>query len=251
MVHQRRRLVHPSVGRHHCHALTSRICCLIISPVFFSAANYIILGHLLARAGNVHCSITGASFETLFIFADFICLVVQGIGGGLAGTASTLDNANRGGYIMTGGVIAQLVVTLCYTVLAVEFAWRYYNDRPVQRQIDLITKMRLNKLKCWGRRKESAMGMAEKQSRNSSAIAVPQSLTSRNKVTLYLFMLFITTLLIVIRSIFRTAELLRGWNGPLATNQTLFIALDAVLMLAYLVAWALVHPGFFDGRRLF
>jgi hypothetical protein len=50
---------------------------------------------------------TPRSFAIIFMFADFVCLVVQGTGGGIAGTAGTEQGSNNGAYIMTGGVILQ------------------------------------------------------------------------------------------------------------------------------------------------
>lgn len=36
------------------------------------------------------------------------------------------------------------------------------------------------------------------------------------------------------RSVYRSIELLRGWTGPVALNQNLFLALDALLMVSEL-----------------
>ena len=41
------------------------------------------------------------------MFGDFICLVIQGAGGGIAGTADTHEDADHGALIMTGGVVVQ------------------------------------------------------------------------------------------------------------------------------------------------
>jgi len=58
-------------------------------------------------ASGKYSFITPRSFSIIFIFSDFCCLVVQGAGGGIAGTANTVDGANTGAYIMTAGVILQ------------------------------------------------------------------------------------------------------------------------------------------------
>jgi len=52
-------------------------------------------------------------------------------------------------------------------------------------------------------------------------------------------------LMIFIRSIYRTIELLQGWNGWLITHEDFFIGLDAVLMLLAVVVFNFVHPGWF------
>jgi hypothetical protein len=111
--------------------LTRRVVCTVVAPTFFSAANYIILGiplttvqvdkryrvsdaktwfwgseSLLTLSGP-YSILTPRSFAIIFMTADFVCLVVQGAGGGIAGTADTTAGANNGAYIMTGGVVLQ------------------------------------------------------------------------------------------------------------------------------------------------
>ena len=44
----------------------------------------------------------------IFVTGDIISLVVQGIGGGVASSASTHSGAVNGGHIMLGGIIFQL-----------------------------------------------------------------------------------------------------------------------------------------------
>lgn len=52
-------------------------------------------------------------------------------------------------------------------------------------------------------------------------------------------------LMIYIRSIYRTVELLQGWSGYLITHESYFIALDASLMLAAVAVFNVIHPGWF------
>jgi hypothetical protein len=44
----------------------------------------------------------------IFCSADFVALVVQAVGGGMAATANTRAGADQGGKIMLGGIIFQL-----------------------------------------------------------------------------------------------------------------------------------------------
>lgn len=48
---------------------------------------------------------------------------------------------------------------------------------------------------------------------------------------------------IYIRSIYRTIELLQGWTGYLITHESYFIALDGAMMIASVVIFNLLHPG--------
>ena len=51
-----------------------------------------------------------------------------------------------------------------------------------------------------------------------------------------------------IRSCWRVAELSGGFNGPLASKEGIFIALDSVPMVIMSVLLTILHPGlWFDG----
>jgi len=52
-------------------------------------------------------------------------------------------------------------------------------------------------------------------------------------------------ILIYIRSIYRTIELLQGWNGYLITHEVYFIVLDGAMMAACGGVFNFVHPGWF------
>jgi hypothetical protein len=50
-------------------------------------------------------------------------------------------------------------------------------------------------------------------------------------------------LCIYVRSIYRTIELLQGWKGYLITHEEYFVALDGAMMVAAVVVFNVVHPG--------
>jgi hypothetical protein len=163
------------------------------------------------------------------MFADFVCLVIQGAGGGIAGTAATQKGADNGAYIMTGGVILQrtwrlrqaafssirslaavrvlksaVVITVLFVFLLVDFVLRYRAGRPAVRQ--------RHPLPNWGflRRRENpyadghqlqAMGTTPKGPgglESGAPSLVAQEMTSKGVWTM-VGMLSLTTLLIVIR----------------------------------------------------
>lgn len=51
------------------------------------------------------------------------------------------------------------------------------------------------------------------------------------------------TVLVYIRSIYRMAEFLDGWGGPIITDQTLFDLLDGVPVFLAMVALNVFYPG--------
>jgi exosortase/archaeosortase len=48
---------------------------------------------------------------------------------------------------------------------------------------------------------------------------------------------------IYIRSIYRTIELVQGWDGYLITHQSYFIGLDGTMMVIAVVVFNFCHPG--------
>ena len=108
---------------------------------------------------------------------------------------------------MVAGVIVQMVIMVLYSLVFAEFVLRYLKNAPVQRKIGFRRKGN-------NRRVPSI----EKGSR-------PRADVRRCEVLLAA--MIVSTVLIFVRSVYRTVELLDGWNGPIISNETLFCALDA------------------------
>ncbi|WWC70189.1 uncharacterized protein I206_104139 [Kwoniella pini CBS 10737] len=266
-------------------AFIMQICCLVIAPTFFSAANYILLGKIMSNVGPEYSSLHPQSFSTMFIIADVVCLVVQAAGGGIAGTANTTNGANQGAYIMTGGVIVQLVVTVLFIVVFVEWLWRRKRYSPVKKQFNPFARFykkkssKPNHQSLSGSGSRSGSGLNEDgnlETENSSVVMEQISTASRlgekNKkihsrnspnlnensprlseknLKLMIGLISAGTLLIVIRSFYRAVELADGWTGPIAINEPLFLGLDAALMFIFVYLYAAIHPGLAFGRKLF
>jgi hypothetical protein len=59
----------------------------------------------------------------------------------------------------------------------------------------------------------------------------------------HLYVLYFSSILILVRSLFRVVEYLQGREGYLLTHEVFLYIFDAVLMLAVMVAMNVVHPG--------
>jgi hypothetical protein len=57
-------------------------------------------------------------------FIDFICLVLQGLGGGIASTANTDSSSNTGRNIMLAGLIIQLISLGLFAIACTDFFLR-------------------------------------------------------------------------------------------------------------------------------
>ncbi len=55
--------------------------------------------------------------------------------------------------------------------------------------------------------------------------------------------LLVSTVAILVRSCFRVAELSAGFHGALANNETTFMVLDGVMIIAAITVLTVLHPG--------
>jgi hypothetical protein len=69
------------------------------------------------------------------------------------------------------------------------------------------------------------------------------------RTTQYGVLLGVAAACLFIRSCWRAAELSGGFNGPLASKEGVFIALDSIPILAMSVLLIVVHPGFWFRRQ--
>jgi hypothetical protein len=65
----------------------------------------------------------------------------------------------------------------------------------------------------------------------------------------YMRTLYISSVCILVRSVFRVVEFSGGSDGPLMRSEVYLYVFDAVLMLAVLVNLNIVHPGDILGRK--
>ncbi|CEL59946.1 putative protein C17G6,02c OS=Schizosaccharomyces pombe (strain 972 / ATCC 24843) GN=SPAC17G6.02c PE=4 SV=1 [Rhizoctonia solani AG-1 IB] len=180
-----------------------------------TAAAFIILPKIINELGTEYNRMPARLYSTIFITADVTALVIQAIGGAMASIADTLDGAERGGRIMLGGIIIQLVAVITYTLLGIEFVLRVRLDRPVR---SILTN---------------------EQHKHAGWVNIP-----RNIVRM-LVGLAIATLFITVRSIYRTIELTDGWNGTIISTEKWFNWFDAAPVAVAMLTFNAFHPGCF------
>ncbi|KAF7364297.1 hypothetical protein MSAN_01089600 [Mycena sanguinolenta] len=109
---------------------TIQISSTIIAPTPLLAATFIIMARVIEQLGTSYSRLTPMWYTIVFLPCDIISLVVQGIGGGMASSASDLSGANRGGRVMLGGIAFQFLVIIVFSALMCDFTLRYLFDRP-------------------------------------------------------------------------------------------------------------------------
>lgn len=198
--------------------------CTVISPSFMSAANFTILGLIIARLGPQYSWLSPRWYLIIFIGFDVASLVIQSVGGAKASTAvKNHQSAEPGGRIMLYGIIIQMIALTIYVVLGAEFVRRYHADKPVRAVPPPAG--------------HSSETVDEKRNYNHGPAPVEKN------VRIMLIGLIINAVFFFVRTIYRTIELSEGWEGPIITNEKLFIILDGVQIVLCTYTFNLFHPG--------
>lgn len=70
------------------------------------------------------------------------------------------------------------------------------------------------------------------------------ALRNSRRFRFFQYALWLATILIFIRSIYRVVELQGGFNGAVANNQTAFMVLEGPMIIVAIGALTLYHPGY-------
>lgn len=190
-----------------------QIVCLTIAPAFLAAGIYLCLSRIVITFGPENSRIKPLSYPRIFIPCDFLSLMLQAAGGGIASAASHQDkNPVVGDNIMVAGLSVQVITLFIFICLATDFAIR--------------TMQRVRELG-----KERALDPTHARLRASWAFKG------------FLVALAFATLCIFTRSVYRVAELSEGWNGHLIKTQKYFIGLEGAIVGAAVLALNAFHPG--------
>jgi hypothetical protein len=147
--------------------------------------------------------------------SDFLSLVLQAAGGGIADTAAyDQQSLKRTGIdIMIAGLVLQAVSLSIFLAVGLDFAIR------VRRQ----------------------------GTDNSSPER--NALRSRAVFKAFLAALLLATVAILARSIFRAAELWEGFEGKLWNSERDFLILDGAMVALAVVLLSALHPGLAFGGQ--
>ena len=145
--------------------------------------------------------------------SDFVSLVLQGAGGGIASTANDQAQSDEGRGIMLAGVVFQVVSLLAFMGLWLEFVVRLRRTSEGSKEIRFA------------------------------------ELRSTRKFAWFQYALGTAVVLIFIRSVYRVAELQQGFDGPIANNEASFMILEGPMIFLAVFAMTVLHPGIaFAGK---
>ena len=170
-----------------------QICCLTIAPAFFSAGIYFCLSDIVRHVSMEASRIKPWAYALIFIPCDFVSLVLQGAGGGLASVAAEQNRSARTGtHIMVAGLSFQVASMTLFILLASEYLLRV-------KRLDRRAGSRIFRLP-----------------------------VSRARLSIFAAFFSLAIICIFIRCIYRVIELSEGWEGTLIHDQTDFIVLEGV-----------------------
>lgn len=138
--------------------------------------------------------------------SDFLSLLLQAIGGAIADTSDTNADGQIGIDIMIAGLMLQSISLAVFLIVIADFAWRCSKG---------VLNMDSDK----------------------------QRIRHRSVFKAFTASILLATVAVLIRSIFRVAELWEGFNGALWNNETDFLVLDGVMITLACICLTALHPG--------
>jgi hypothetical protein len=145
--------------------------------------------------------------------SDFISLILQGAGGGLAATASTPSGSETGRAIMVAGVVFQVISLLIFIGLWLEFIFRLCRTSASAKDVHFA------------------------------------ELRNTKKFTWFQYALGTAVVFIFTRSVYRVAELQQGFNGPIANDEVSFMILEGPMVILAVLVMTVLHPGIAFGGK--
>lgn len=190
-------------------AFELQIILLTFSPAFNSAAIYLMLKHIVLRFGPEWSRIRPKFYTYGYISADFLALVLQGTGGGIAATADDDESMrDAGDNIMITGIVLQVVTLAVFGAMITDYVVRRHQA--------------------------------------GTPLSVKASQTWHSpKFRIFAGALLLVYTCIIIRCIYRIAEMAGGWRNSIMQDESLFIGLDTALMTVATLLQSFIHPGIF------
>lgn len=205
---------------------------LLIAPALFAASIYIVLGRIILLVdGEQHSLIRQNWLTKVFVTGDVISFLVQAGGGGIQ-AAGSLELLHTGEKIIVVGLFLQLTFFGFFIVVAGLFHYRF-----VRANARLASEYSQG-FETQHSTKRQVRRHAEAIQRDYTTIGAHQLPWRR-----HMYVLYVASGLIMIRSVFRVIEYLQGNNGYLLRHEFFLYIFDALLMLVVMCLFNWVHPA--------
>ncbi|KAI1514106.1 RTA1 protein [Pyrenophora tritici-repentis] len=176
----------------------------LVGPLWFAAGIYVVFGRVMVVAGGgKSVGFVGPRWCTrVFVGADVLTLIVQGLGSSIMGTMQ-LSLAIAGSKIVIAGLALQVATFLVFLTAALDFQWR----------------------------------MLRKQTTSASTVEKGPPVWRKT-----LYVLYGVSTLILLRCVFRLVEYSMGNAAYAMAHEWTLYCFDALPMVAVLVVLAVLRP---------
>jgi hypothetical protein len=187
---------------------------LLVAPALFAASIYIILGRIILLVdGEKYSLIRQKRLTAIFVTGDVISFIVQCGGGGIQ-AAGSLSLLHLGEKVIIVGLFLQLTFFGFFVIVTSMFHYRIVKANPT----------------C-----DSTETSQKTASTDFDIHVLPWK---RHMAALY-----VTSALIMLRSVFRVVEYLQGNSGYLLRHEVFLYTFDASLMLLVMCLFHWIHPA--------
>lgn len=145
--------------------------------------------------------------------------------------------ANLGNIIIIIGLFCQLAFFALFVIVSGTFHFRLVHDMPVKKHVSFRY---LRWLRFWRRNKGTRPSSSTYASHDTASCPVN---INRLPWKRHIYVLYITSVLIFIRSLFRVIEYIQGPNGYLLSKEIYLYVFDAGLMVVVMFLFNVVHPS--------
>ena len=184
-----------------------------LGPAFITASIYLTLARVVVVYGPKFSFLAPRMYTIIFLSIDVSSLIIQAVGGSLSASAETDSDRQKGVDALIAGLTFQAVSLFGFIFMASLF---------------------LNNVR-----------RGPKEDRNPEF----QELRSRPTFRIFLVAVAASAIFVFIRCVYRVTELCNGFDGKLANDQGLFLALEGPMIMVATVCMTVWHPGIvFQGR---
>ncbi|KAM7188169.1 sphingoid long-chain base transporter RSB1 [Naviculisporaceae sp. PSN 640] len=197
-------------------AFETQIVAIILAPTLICVSVYLTLKHVCLALNPALSRVRPHLYPFIFVPADVSCLLLQAIGGGLAASAgqtnfTLLQHGNR---VIIAGISLQVVVLLFFGLTAGDYAFR---------------------MKKW-----VASSSAEGHDEGQRAAV---ELWGNKRFRTFVYAVTAAYSMILIRCIYRIAEMAGGWGNHIMQDEPSFIVLEGFMILLASLILAFFPPG--------
>ncbi|KAI1209820.1 RTA1-domain-containing protein [Annulohypoxylon truncatum] len=202
-------------------AFQTQICAIILAPTLICISIYLTLKHVTLSLNPALSRLRPRLYPLIFVPADVSCLILQAIGGSLAASAGythpeLLESGDR---VIIAGIALQCAVLGGFGVMVGDY-WR--------------------RVRGWVRSVEGAAEEGRLGEQDRLALATWRD----RKFRMFVYAVAGAYAGILIRCIYRIAEMAGGWGNPIMQDEPSFVVLEGFCIVIPVILLTAFSPGF-------